>query len=85
MSLGRPANRSPPPRKPMEPFGLPCLGGMTFPAASCFAVGGVEEAVGGFLELEFIEKTAAPLHFPPTPPRASFCGRMELGRKLWQG
>lgn len=69
----------------MEPFGLPCLGGMTFPAASCFAVGGVEEAVGGFLELEFIEKTAAPLHFPPTPPRASFCGRMELGRKLWQG
>lgn len=41
---------------------------MTFPAASCFAAGGVEEVVGGFLELEFIEKTAALLHFPPTPP-----------------
>lgn len=57
-------------QKASEParLGLTCLGGMTFPAASCFAAGGVEEAVGGFLGLEFIEKTAAPLHFPPSLP-----------------
>lgn len=51
-------------------------------ASSCLSLlGGVEEAVGevgGFL-LEFIEKTAALLHFPPslspTPPPSFF---------LWQ-
>lgn len=60
------------------------LGGIRFlmlppPASLCW--GGVEEAVGevgGFL-LEFIEKTAALLHFPPslspTPPPSFF---------LWQ-
>ena len=52
---------------------------MTFPAASsCFPAGGVEELVGGLLELEFIEKTAALLHFPASHPAPSFSLRQDV-------